>query len=350
MKKALVCLSIVLIAAAGFVACGKGGSVKAGSATAEALINLLPQDTTGVIVIDVHRVMGSEAVQKAIQDEKNKARYDKLMTQTGIDPQKDVFFAVIGLTGPLSKGQEPEGAFIANLKYDKTALLAKLKAEMQKEHEGQELVEETYSGVTLYSNFDPSEKGKPGRAAFLDESNIVIGSERGVKAVIDVYQKKADNLTKNAETAKILKAANQSAMVWGAFAIPAGTLKSAAEQNPMMKSLENMNGVTLAFDYRNQALSVEIRALGASEEENKQVADMLTGLKALGAGAASKEPAIGEALNRIEIGAGPDALSLSINLPQDVLDKLRGAAQSKVEGMFKPKDEQPEGEGEIEKD
>jgi len=347
MKKALVCLSIVLIASAGFVACGKGGSVKAGSATAESLVNLLPRDTTGVIVIDVHRAMTSEAVQKAIQDEKNKARFDKLMTQTGIDPQKDVYFAVIGLSGPLTKGQEPEGAFIANLKYDKTALLAKLKEELKKEHEGRELVEETYNGVVLFSGFDDSEKGKTGRGAFLDDSNIIMGSERGVKAVIDVFQKKAENLTKNADMVKIFKAANQSAMVWGAFAIPAGTLKSAAEQNPMMKNLENLNGVTLAFDYRNQALSAEIRAIGGSEEENKQVADMLTGLKALGAGAASKEPAIGEALNRIEIGASPDAIRLSINLPQDILDKLRNAAQSKVEGMFKPKTE--ESEGEVEK-
>lgn len=349
MRKSLVYLSIVLITAAGFIACGKGGSVKAGSATAESLVNLLPRDTTGVIVIDVHRVMASEAVRKAIQDEKNKARYDKFIAQTGIDPQKDVYFAVVGLTGPLTKSKEPDGAFIVNLKYDKATLLAKLKEEAKKEHEGQEIIEETYNGVTLYSGFDDKEKGKPGRGAFLDESNILIGSERGVKAVIDVYQKKAENLAKNADTAKILKAANQTAMVWGAFAVPAGTLKSAAEQNPMMKSLENLSGVTLAFDYRNQALSVEIRALGGSAEENKQVADMLTGLKALGAGAASKEPAVGEALNRLEIGAGPDAISISINLPQDILDKLRGAAQSKVEGMLKPKGEEPAAEGEIEK-
>ncbi len=339
MKKALVCLSIALIVAAGVVACGKGGSVKAGSATAGSLVNLLPRDASGVIVIDVHRVMATEGVKKAILDEKNKARFDKFVAQTGIDPQKDIFFAVIGLTGPLTKGQEPDGAFIANLKYDKATLLAKLKEEMMKEGKGGELTEETYNGVTLYAGFDENQK-KKGLGAFLDESNILVGSERGVKAVIDVYQKKAENIAKNADMSRVLKAADQQAMVWGAFAVPAGALKSAAEQNPMMKSLENLNGLTLAFDYRNRALSIAIRALGGSEAENKQVADMLTGLKSLGAGAAAKEPGLGEALNRVEIGASADAISLSINLPQDLLDKLRGAAQAKVEGMLKPKSEE----------
>lgn len=342
MKKALVCLSIVLIAAAGFVACGKGGSVKAGSATAGNLVNLLPRDVSGVLVIDVHRAMTTEAVQKAIQDEKNKARFDKFVAQTGIDPQKDVYFAVIGLMGPFVKSQEPDGAFIANLKYDKATLLARLKEELKKEGKSDEIPELNYNGVTLYAGFDEADGKKKGFGAFLDESNILVGSERGVKAVIDVYQKKAENVAKNPDIGRVLKAADQQAMVWGAFAVPAGTLKAAAEQNPMMKSLENLNGVTLTFDYRNQALSISIRALGGSEAENKQVADMLTGLKALGEGAAAKEPAVGEALNRLEIGAGPDAISLSISLPQDLLDKLRGAAQAKVEGMLKPKGAEPE--------
>lgn len=347
MRKALVCLSIVLIAAAGFVACGKGGSVKAGSATAESLVNLLPRNTTGIIVIDVHRAMGTEAVAKALQDEKNKVRFDKIIAQTGVDPRKDVYFAVLGLTGPLAKGVEPEGAFIANLKYDKTLLLAKLKEEAKKEGENRELREETYNGVTLYTGFDEPDAQKAGWGAFLDESNLLIGSESGVKAVIDVYQKKAENLTKNPDMEKIIAAADKNAMAWGAFAVPAGSLKSAAEQNPMMKGLENLNGLTLAFDYRNQALSIDIRALGGSEAENKQVAEMLNGLKALGAGIAAQEPAAGEALNRVEISGGPESISLSLNLPQDILDKLRAAAQSKVEGMLKPKSGKPEDGGEL---
>ena len=92
MKKATSIGSIVLFTV--FLAsCAPASSIKAGSATAESLIRLLPKTTLGVIAIDVHRGMGLASVSKMLQDP-----HDEFIKMAGLDPMKDIYFVVMGLT------------------------------------------------------------------------------------------------------------------------------------------------------------------------------------------------------------------------------------------------------------
>lgn len=333
--KRIVSLSVILLLLGfSFSACGKKGGTAAGSATAESMLNLLPKETRGVIIVDLHRIMATEAAAKALKDEKNAEKYQKFIQESGIDPQKDVYFLVVGLSGALS-AMDQEGAVVVNLRYNKDILLAKLK----EKSEG--LTEEAYSGVTIYKNLEPEEKGRTGVGAFLDESNIVIGSESGVKGVIDCYQKKAESVLKNEELGKIMKGVNRSAMVWSAFAIPPEAMKEAAEKNPMMGSLAGITAVSLTFDYNNKTYQAELKAMGASEEQNKQMADLLTGLKSLGGAAASQDPAVGELMNKITISSAADNVKISASLPEDLIEKLQKSAQNKIKSAIgqEPKEE-----------
>jgi hypothetical protein len=76
---------------------------------------------------------------------------------------------------------------------------------------------------------------------------------------------------------------------------------------------------------------------------------MLTGFKALGAGASAKNPDVGELLNRIEISSGPDFVKINAGLPEDILQRLTKSAAQKVEGMIKPSEEPKEEPAEEEK-
>ncbi len=346
MRKAAA-LGLVVLAIAGFIACGKKASTQAGSATAEALLNLLPRDINGVMVFDMQGLMATETADKALADEKNKEKYEAFVKESGIDPKKDIYFLVIGLSGQLGKeAANMEGVFLANLRYDKDLLLAKLREQAGKE-DGQEIREETYNGVTLYSGVEAETKGGPAVGAFLDESNIILGSDAAVKGVIDIMQGRGEGLAKNADMQKIITAANTKALIWGGFAVPPDAMKEAVASNPMLQSLEGITGLVLSFDYRNRALSAEIKGLGGDAEKNKNLADMLTGFKAMGGAAAASNPELGEVLNRVEVGAGADYVSISANIPQDLLDKLQKSAQEKVQGMFKPKEEAEEKKEEI---
>jgi hypothetical protein len=314
-KKSLSLFLIIFLSCLLVMSCGKkAASPKAGSAKGEDMLALFPKDTRGLIVIDVHRIMQTEAAIKATQEGEGAKKYQEFILQTGIDPQKDVFFFAGAMMGDLSQ-KNPDAAAIINLKYDK----AKILAEVQKKR-GQ-LTTADYNGVTIYQA-PPGEDNKPFAGVFLDESNILVGSDPAVKKVIDVYQKKAENVWKNEQMPVLLKGMNTSAMVWGGLVIPPDALKQAASQNPMLGSFSDIRSVVLSFDFKDNNLLVEIKALSPDAAKNKQMADALNGFKALGAGAAAKEPLVGDVLNKIDISSAADHVKISASIPNELLQSL----------------------------
>ncbi|MGZ5453828.1 MAG: hypothetical protein ACXW2R_06465, partial [Candidatus Aminicenantales bacterium] len=146
MKKSAI-FGLVLFLTVVLASCASATGVKTGAAAGEALIKMLPSSTTGVVAIDVQRLMGTEAVAKALQDPKSKAKYDEFVKMSGIDPMKDITYVGIGLVGTFTGGA-PEGGAIISLKYDKAKLQSLIK------EKAPEAKEELYNGVTVYSNLD----------------------------------------------------------------------------------------------------------------------------------------------------------------------------------------------------
>ena len=334
MKKAATFGLAVLLAVLG-ASCAPQATT--GAAAGEALIKLMPKGTTGVMAIDVQRAMGTEAAKKALQDPKAKEKYDEFVKMSGIDPMKDITYVGIGLTGNMANLKE--GGVIINMKYDPARLRTLIK------EKAPEATEEAYNGIPVFSNLDGSETKKTTRAAFLDATHIVLGSENGVKAIIDVRQKKAESIAKNPLMASILKKVDKSGFAWGAFAVPQDMVKKAVASSPQLKVLEGFTAMTMSFDYRLSAFVADIRAHGGTKEQNENLASTLNGFKSLGAMFAAQEPLAGEALNGVEISAGADYTRLSINLPQELLDKLGKMAGAKAGDYIKDKKkDEPAGE------
>lgn len=307
-----------------FISCAKKPAApKAGSAKAEDMLTLIPKAAIGIFVIDVNRVMTTEAASKAIKEDANYQKYQEFISETGIDPMKDVYFLVAAMTGEMS-ATGGKGVAVINLKYDKDRLLAKINEKQEN------LKESEHEGVTVFT-VEEAEDGKPASGAFLDESNIVIGDDQGVKAVIDIWKKKADNVLKNEALSALIKTTNKEALLWSAIAFPEGAMKQLSAQNPMLQSLENLTAITMFFDYKNKNILAEIKAMGGDEANNKQIADLLSGLKAMGAMASTKDPNVGELMNRIEISAGADYVKISASLPEDLLEGLSKKATKEKE-------------------
>jgi len=335
MKKTMT-FGLALLLTAVFLSCTPAAGVKSGAAAGEALIKLLPKGTMGVMAVDIQRAMSTDATAKALQDPKSKEKYDEFVKMSGIDPMKDISYVAIGLSG-MTAAAAQDGGIIVNLKYDKARLQGLIK------EKAPEATEELYNGVTVYANLDGDKAKQTTQAAFLDDAHIVLGSAKGVRGIIDVHQKKAESMAKNAEMAAILKNVDKSGFAWGAFAIPPELLKKGIEASPQLKGLEGIKAVTMAFDYKMTNFVADIRTLGGTKEQNTNLASMLNGFKAMGAMFAAEEPAVGELLNGITIGSGEDFTRLSINISQDVMDKLGKLAQSKAGDFMKPKkDEAPE--------
>lgn len=339
MKKATA-IGLVLLLTAFAAACASNpAGLRSGAAAGEALIKMLPGTATGVLAIDVQRLMGTDGAKKALQDPKAKAKLDEFVAMSGIDPAKDISYIGVGLSGsPTGGSKGMDGGVVVSLKYDRAKLQGLIK------EKAPEVKEEIYNGVTVYSNLDGEKDQKQTtRAAFLDDTHIILGSESGIKGLIDVHQKKAAPLAKNAEMTALLKAVDKSGLLWGAFAVPQELIKKGLESSPQLKVLEGVKAVTLMFDDRVSGVVADIRTLGGTKEQNANLAAALNGFKAMGAMFAAQEPAVGEVLNGIQITSGDDHTRLALTMSHELLDKLGELAKSKAGDFVKDKktDEAP---------
>jgi len=332
MKKAMTSVLAALLIVT-FASCGSSAGSKSGAAAGEALIKLMPKATSGVMAIDVQRIARAEATVKALQDPQAKEKYDEFVRMTGIDPMKDISAIAIGLSG-LAMGREPDGGFIVNLKYDEAKLRGLIK------EKAPEVEEELYNGVAVLSNLDGGEK-QTTRAAFLDATHIVIGSEAGVKGIIDVFQKKAESVAKNAELGAALKKVDKTGVAWGAFMVPQDLIKKGIESQPQLQVLEGLTALTMSFDDPLGGFKADIRAHGGTQEQNANLASALNGFKSLGAMFAAQEPAAGDVLNGIAITSGKDYTRIAIELPRETVDKLTALARAKAEEFMKAKKDAP---------
>lgn len=320
MKKLLT--YAIILAILPFTACGQNADFsKSGVTSAASLITLLPENIQGIIMMDVHRLMMTEFANKTINEKDNVIKYHNFISETGLDPQKDIYWIAIALAG-LPEKNDQERAAVISMTYDRKRLLAKIKQEQTG------MGEITYNGITIHTGM----KGSGDTlfsGAFLDETRAVFGDEAMVRSVIDVFQKREDNVLKNKTLSALIKEANQNAMVWSAITISPDDMKDAAARNPMMINFEGITAMTLFFDYYNKTLDMEIRLLGGDQDKNRQRADILTGLKALGASAAAGNPDIGEFLNRIDILAGPDFITIRAGVPEDLIQRLSTSLSKK---------------------
>ena len=343
-KHAIIGLSLALVLAA-FTACAKGPSIPvAGSAKPVDMLTLIPKSSQGVIVVDVHRALTTAVVDKAIKDNKDYQEYKAMIDAVGLDPQKDIYFAGIGLA-QVSGKSEPDAVVVINLKYDKDKIVAKIK------EKSPDFKEDLYEGVSLFSipekaknepvpetkegETEPEKKeGEPVFGAFLNPSNIALGQEAQVKSAVDILKGKAESAAKNAEIMKLVKTANKAAMVWSVFTFGPDQIKQMTAGNPFLTSLESLKAVSLFIDYKNATLDLEIKAMTTDAAKNKDMADFLNGLKALGSMAGGEKPEIGQLLNAITVSSAPDHVKIAATLPEELMNKLSAEAQKQVEAKL----------------
>jgi hypothetical protein len=298
----------------GATACSTGDTAKAGSAKPEDVLKYLPIEAQGVFFVDIHRAMQTEVANKMIQEDENYEEYLKFVEESGIDPTEDIFYVALGiLSGGLGSAQE--GAGVVNLRYDKDKLLAVI----DEKTEG-EITSEDYSGITVYK----PESDEDAVFAFLDASNVVIGNPGPVRSCIDVMQKTKDNVFQNEALAGVLARADKGTIFWGAMLVPKEDMAKAAEGNPQLKPLQNMNALVMNFDHKNSMMSIKIKAESDDPDANKQIADMLNGLKAMGAMMIPEDkPELGDLLNSITVSHAADHVVIDASIPDEVLQKLK---------------------------
>jgi hypothetical protein len=277
------------------------------------MLQLLPENSQGVFFMDVKRAVATPMVKNALEEENTDLR--EFTEKTGIDPSRDINFLAASIAGEI-KGDDSEGVMVLNLEYDRDRLLRKLR-------EKDETVEvESYQGVDIVTLPDTSGDG-PTHAALLDENHLALGTPSVVRAVVDVKQKRAQSVQKNAELMETLESIDRGAIFWGAVVISEDAARDLAQENPMMTDLGGIRSVVMSVDFRDRVLLGEVVARGESEEQNQQIADFLNGIKAFAAMGSQENPEVAEVLRTIEVTTGPDNVRISASIPEELLVRLQ---------------------------
>jgi len=315
MKKIITLFAIVFMVISGFTSCGKSVGPKAGSAQAEDMLKLLPVNADGVFFIDLERAMDTEFAKKAITEDEDMQAF---IEQTNIDPLEDLFFLAGALTQKENEEDKEKVVFILNLNYIKDEFLALIREKAQEK--GQEISETDYEGHTIYGMW---EDDKEMSLSFIDDSNILVGDNTQVQAIIDVIEKKKENFYSNETLAELVSKTDKQAIVWGAIHFAPESLDEMTSDNPMLEDLKNLQAASIAFNYKNQAVLADIKLMGGDETKNKNLADFLTGIKGFAGMMAAEKPEIGELMNAISISSGPENVQISANIPEELLNKLK---------------------------
>lgn len=333
MKKKLLVLVLVLFALVLVPACKKKG---AGQMNSEAMLGMVPEGPVMLMAFNFQQFAGLDFFDKTVKEDWQKNAkagkafkdYRDFVQKTGIDLEKDVYCVVGAIYGGFDK-ENPEAIGIVNLKYDPDKLLAVFQANQVISGE------EKYGDRAIYT-LKTDDAKKDMRLAFLNKSSIAIGSPLQVKTAIDLSLKKGNNVLKTAALMKYVDKMDKNVMFWLAVGSIPEKMKSAPAGGMMPVDLSKAEAFTAFVDYKNKTFSGELRLISQNETGNKQIADMLNGLKSLGAMGASKEPELGQLLNSIQLSSAADHVKLTFSLSEELMNKLGAKAKDKAKAMAAP--------------
>lgn len=319
-NRVLLIVLTVLITTFIFMSCAPAPEIPvAGRARGQDMLTLLPADTQAFLVADWNRLVRLPAVQKTMEEEKELEAYRK-KAEAFVNLKTDVFLVALAIAGDMKKPAE-NAVLLVNIKYDRSKLIP---AESQ-----QESSLELYEGIP-YFPFIEIEESAIGCLAFLDGSNLAIGSEKAVRKIIDVYKGKIPNLLSSKEKARFLKDINTKSLTFGWLTVPAGLAENVPGENPAFKIVEKVRYISSFSDYRHQSFSSEIKIYADTRENHQQIAEILSGLKALGLGLSGEAAEISQALSSLEITSSERYVKVYLSLKEELIDGLKKTLRDKM--------------------
>jgi hypothetical protein len=305
-----------------------------GRLSSEGTLAMIPEGAVMLLAFDFQQFAELALFDKMLKDDWQKgpgsgkvfANYQDFVQKTGIDLKKDVYTVVAGIYGEMG-GENPQALGIINLKYDKEKLLGLLR------QNSVIAAEDNYRGLGFYTLKNDDSK-KDARLAFLNANNIVIGTEAQVKLAVDLAQNSGQSVLKNAAMMKYVDKLKKGSMFWLAIGNIPEKIKNAPAGGMMPVDLSKAEAFIGFVDYKGKTFSGEFQLISNNEQGNKQVVDMLNGLKALGAMGSAKEPELGQLLNGIQLSSAADNIKLAFSLSEELMNKLSDKAKDKAKGMM----------------
>lgn len=334
MKKLLTTAAMTVLVLTLFLvpACGKQGGPGGSAAGSMKLFSMLPDNSTGVIFINFQDMAKMEFFDKMVKEEKPAKPdstfkdYQDFVDKTGIDPKKDVYALAIAIIGNIDPTSTAPGVLVAHLNYDKGKILAILQEKKV------EYTEEAYKGIQLYIFKEKKRDGSDEEFAFafIDESIAAGGKPEELKRVIDLSKGQGQSIMANAKMKPYIE--KFSGLVSFIFDFPADA-KKVHDMGMAKIDLTKAEAIQGFFDFKDNAYIGEINMVCPNLEGNNQLVSTLNGFKGM-AGLAGQEAM--DVVNKINLNASAEKVSLSFNIPSELLDRVKKKLEEKVKINAEP--------------
>ncbi|HYK92367.1 MAG TPA: hypothetical protein VE398_26635 [Acidobacteriota bacterium] len=321
-RKFVVTSTITMLVVAGIVAGLAFYSnviVRASVPDLPEVIRYLPADYQVVFGMNVDRFVKSPVFMKFQEQHGQEfaTNLQEIITKTGVDPTRDLHYLVAA--GRSLEGHKGTGVVVAIGSFDESKITAFIKSKAPTPP-----FEFTYTDGTHVLMIPESDSSKPSKGvAFIKPSEIALGDQDSLKALLDTRASNGAGIASNPVLGPLINSLHPDEMFW--FAGDAGSILSKAPTNtPFGGSISAIQSVvgTLNLD---QAVVGKITANAKDLESAQKLTDVARGFVALGQLAGDQNPDLTELLKGINISVDKTQVSLVLNFPFELLDKLQHA-------------------------
>jgi len=325
MKKLTTKLSVlfILIFFLIFSGCGKKtGTISNGKIN---LLSLIPENASGIFLINLEKITKLENFNEIIDKKEKKFSlkpfkdYQDFIEKTGIDPKKDLYSIALGFYGDIGK-KNIDIALVINLNYNENKILDIFKKKNKNYYE------EKFKKYVIYKFLD--EKNREICFSFINNKIIGFGPATRVKQIIDLFEGNGKSILTDEKKKPYLNDFNPKSVLSFVFDFPEKAKKSEAQQgSPFKMDFSKAEILWGEVDFEENIWSGKIKLVSHDEEANKQIVNMLNGIKGMGAMAG---PEIAEILNKINLSSSADNIELTFSVPNELLKKVQKKAEEKV--------------------
>lgn len=300
----------------------KQPATKAASVTDE-LLTLLPESDV-VAVIDVQRAFVELLpLLKNISTAgigKTATEVETFAKLAGVEP-KQIQAAVVGVKMTETLGRGSGVLLIQGVEIDGTKLTDAVKAM------GGELKTADHNGKPIYTLIrkrEPNGDTDQTEFAILGNKRLAIGDLPALKAVLDGTGKGSQ-----AARSQTLKEAKASGLVRFAGNLPAGLRSMLESQGELFSQIAAVKTIFGSFDLNTDNSAIlNARLRTASTNNAGQLKESLNGLVVLGKAFLSgnddpKMKLYGQLLDQVKVGVEASDVSLLLQLPKELIDKLK---------------------------
>ncbi len=326
---------VFVLASMGAVAVG--GAVTLGAlvlGTARAAVGPLPPDALPILV-DARYVMGLDVARFYASSFHKRYAHDastrpdalrELEAKTGLDPERDVdrVFAAGGAPG------DSRGVALIQGRFDPKRIARAIETEKRG------VTWKQHRGMTVY--VFGAESRSPGALTFLDDHSILLGTETGVRAVIE--RKSGPGAVPPSQIRDLVGRVKPGSTFWMVGdATVLSSLQAAAHAGPAI-TLPALRSLLVTGDL-DPEVRVSIVGDATDAAGARSVADVVRGLIGLLSLQAAQRPELAQLSSAVSVATDANQVHVDAHIPYVLVDALAPRHASPRPPAFRPVPEGP---------